>query len=75
LYYKLTKEDLEQITKEWSADLLVATNPIEMSDVDIPEAMPDTPRPSKTNKDDEAQYVHSTSKKTTSISPAQGGDG
>jgi hypothetical protein len=46
-----------------------------MSDMDILEAMPDTPGPSKTKKDDEVQDVHSTSTKTTSISPAQGGDG
>jgi hypothetical protein len=35
----LTEEDLEQITKEWSVDLLVAADPAEMSDVDSPEAM------------------------------------
>jgi hypothetical protein len=74
-YYKLTEEDLEQITKEWSADLLVSADPAEMSDVDKSEAMPDTPGPSKTKKDDEVQDIHSTSTNTTSISPAQGGDG
>jgi hypothetical protein len=74
-YYKLTEEDLEQITKEWSMNLLVAVDPIEMYDVEIPEAMPDTPRPNKTKKDDEVQDVHRTSTKTTSISPTQGGDG
>ena len=26
-YYKLTEEDLEEITKEWSADLLISTEP------------------------------------------------
>jgi heme-binding NEAT domain protein len=46
-----------------------------MSDVDRPKAMPDTPGPSKNKKDDEVQYVHSTSMKSTSISPMQGGDG
>jgi hypothetical protein len=46
-----------------------------MSDVDSPEAMSDTPGPRKTKKDDEVQDVPSTSTKTTSISPAQGGDG
>jgi hypothetical protein len=74
-YYKLTKEDLDQITKEWSTNLLVAADPAEMSDVDSPKAMLDTPKPSKTNKDDEVQYVHRTSTNTTLISPAQGGDG
>jgi hypothetical protein len=71
----LTKEDLEKITKEWSANLLVVADPAEMSDVESPEAMPDTPRPRKTKKDDEVQDIHSTSTKTTSISPVQGGDG
>jgi hypothetical protein len=71
----LTEEDLEQITKEWSVNLLVVADPVEMSNVDSPEAMPDTPGPRKTKKDDEFQYVHSTSTKTTLISPAQGGDG
>jgi hypothetical protein len=42
---------LEEITKEWLADFLVVEDPIEMSDVDIPEAMSDTPRPHKTKKD------------------------
>ena len=46
-----------------------------MSKVDSPKAMLDTPGPRKTKKDGEVQYVHSTSKKTTSISPTQGGDG
>ena len=46
-----------------------------MSDVEIPEAMMDTPGPSKTKKDDEVQDIHNTSTKITSISPMQGGDG
>jgi hypothetical protein len=37
-YYKLTEEDLEKITKEWSADLLVSVDPVELSDIDSPEA-------------------------------------
>jgi hypothetical protein len=71
----LIEEDLEKIAKEWTMDLLVPTDPIEMSDVEIAEAMLHTPRPSKTKKDVGFQYVHSTSTNTTSISPAQGGDG
>jgi hypothetical protein len=73
-YYKLTEDDLEEITKEWSADLLVAADPAEMSDVDSPEAMPDTPGPRKTKKDVEVQDIHNTSTKTASLSPAKGGD-
>jgi hypothetical protein len=45
-YYKLTEEDLEEITKEWSADLLVPADPVEISDVDSPEIAQDIPRPS-----------------------------
>jgi hypothetical protein len=71
----LTEEDLEKITKECSTDLLVAANLAEMSYVESPKAMLDTPGPRKTKKDDEVQDVDSTSMKTTSISPAQGGDG
>jgi hypothetical protein len=71
----LIEDDLEQITKEWLADLLVSADPAEMFDMDSSEAMPETVGPSKTKKDDEIQDVHSTSTKTTSISPAQGGDG
>jgi hypothetical protein len=74
-YYKLTEDDLEEITKEWSADLLVPVDPAEMSDVDSPETMPDTPGPSKTKKNDEVHDVHSTSVETSSTSPEQGDDG
>jgi hypothetical protein len=74
-YYKLKKDDLEEITKEWSADLLVATDPANMSDEESPETMPDKPGPSRTKKDDKVEDVPSTSAKTASISPTQGGDG
>jgi hypothetical protein len=50
---------------------LFQADPTEMSDVEIPEAILDTPGPSKTKKDDEVQDIHSTSTKTT----LQGGDG
>jgi hypothetical protein len=68
-YYKLTEDELEEISKEWSVDLLVATDPAKMS-----EAMPDTPGPRKTKKDVEVQDIHNTSTNTTSLSPAKGGD-
>jgi hypothetical protein len=74
-YYKLTEDDLEEITKEWSVSLLVAVDPTDMFNEEIPEAMLDTPGPSRTKKDDKVEDVPSTSMKTTSISPAQGGDG
>jgi hypothetical protein len=74
-YYKLTEDDLEEITKEWSADLLIVEDPADMSDEEIPEATPNTPGPSRTKKYEEVEDVPSTSVKTASISPAQGGDG
>jgi hypothetical protein len=74
-YYKLIEDDLEDITKEWLLNLLVAADPINMSNEEILEAMPDTPGPSKTKKDDEVEDIPSTSTKTTSISPMWGGDG
>jgi hypothetical protein len=46
-----------------------------MSDVDSPETMSDTPRPSNTKKYDEVHDVHNTSTKTSSISPEKGDDG
>jgi hypothetical protein len=36
-YYNLTEEDLEEITKERSIDLLIPAKPIEISDIDSPE--------------------------------------
>jgi len=70
----MTEDDLEEITKEWSVDLLVAVEPTEMSDVDSLVAMPNTPGLRKTKKGVEVQDIHSTSTKTASLSPAKGGD-
>jgi hypothetical protein len=73
-YYKLTEEYLEEITKECSLDLLILANPTKLYNVDSPEAMQDTPRPSK-NKPGEFQDVDNTSVKTMSMSPEKGGVG
>jgi hypothetical protein len=82
-YYKLTEEDLEEITKEWLVDLLVPADPVDISDIDSPEATQDTSRPSKmkktkktkeTKKLEEVQDVDSYSIKTTFISPNQEGN-
>jgi len=64
-YYKLTDEDLEKITKEWLADLLVLADPVEISDVENSEAIIDTLGPRKTKKNDEFQDIHRTSMKFT----------
>jgi hypothetical protein len=74
-YYKLTEEDLEEITKEWSANLLIPTNPAEISNIDIPQTAQDTTGPRRTKKTKEVQGLDSASMNTTSISLEKGGDG
>jgi hypothetical protein len=71
----MTEEDLEEITKDWSEDLLIPADPMEISNIDSPEATQDTPEPSKTKKTEEVQEKNSTSVKIVSISLKQGGDG
>jgi hypothetical protein len=56
-YYKLTEEDLEEITKDWSVNLLVPADPAEISDIDSPETTQDTPRPSGAKKIEEVQEI------------------
>jgi hypothetical protein len=74
-YYKMTEEYLEEITKDWLVDLLIPVDHAEMSDINCPEVVHDTPGPNKTKKNEESQDVSSTSAKTTSISPEKGGYG
>jgi hypothetical protein len=77
-YYKLAEEDLEEITKEWSVDLLVAVDPTDISDINNLKAAQDTPGPSKTRKTKkpkEVQDVDSRSVRMDSITPDQGGNG
>jgi hypothetical protein len=79
-YYKLTEEDLEEITKEWSVDLLVSTDPTEMSDIDSPRTAQDTPGPNKTKKaktmkkTEEFKDVDNLSVRTNSITLDEEGD-
>jgi hypothetical protein len=68
------KDELEEITKEWSMNLLVPANPMEMSNVGSPENATDIPEPSKTKKTQEVHDLDNASVKTASISPEQGGD-
>jgi hypothetical protein len=74
-YYKLTEEDLEEITKDRSVDLLVPVDPTEISNIDSPETAHDTPGPSGAKKTEEVQEIDSASVKIASISPEKGGDG
>jgi hypothetical protein len=72
-YYKLTEHGLEEITKEWSADLLVPADLADMSDVDCPETTQDTPRPSNIKKIEEVHDLDSASVKIASMSTEEGG--
>jgi hypothetical protein len=74
-YYKMTEEDLEEITKEWFVDLLIPVDSLEIFDIDNPEVVKDTPEPRKTKKTDEVQDLSSASVKNSSMSPNKGGDG
>jgi hypothetical protein len=74
-YYKLAKEDIEKISKDWLANLLIPANPAKLSDIDSPETVPDTPGPSKMKKPEEVHEVDNASVKTTSITLDEGGDG
>ena len=72
-YYNLMEEDLEDITKEWSVDLLIPIDLAEISDpkIDSSEAAHkehDTPRPSRRKKTEEVQDLSSASEKIASIS-------
>jgi hypothetical protein len=33
-YYKLTEEELEEITKDWLEDLLILADPVDILDID-----------------------------------------
>jgi hypothetical protein len=69
------EDELEEITKEWSMNLLVPAAPLEISDVNSPETAMDIPEPSKTKKTKEVHDLDSASVNITSISSEQGGDG
>jgi hypothetical protein len=79
----MTEEDLEEITKEWSMNLLVLEDPVDISDIDSPETTQETLGPSKmkktkktkeTEKPEYVQDVDSYSIKKTSITPDQEGN-
>jgi hypothetical protein len=74
-YYKLTKDDLEEITKEWSTDLLVPADPVEMFNVDSPETASDITGPNKIKRTEEVDDLNNASINTESISSDKGGDG
>jgi hypothetical protein len=71
----MTEDDLEEITKDWLADLLIPADLSEISNLDSPETASDTPGPSKIKKTEEVHDLDNTSMKTASISIEQGGGG
>jgi hypothetical protein len=79
-YYKLTIEDLEEIIKDWPAELLIPLDPAEFSDPDlignpvVTREEYDAPRSSRKKKKQYVQELHSTSEETASESPSRGGD-
>jgi hypothetical protein len=79
-YYKFTEEDLEEITKDWSVELLIPADLAEMLYLELinnPETtheVKDTPGPSRRKKIKEVQNLSSASEETALVSLGQGGD-
>jgi hypothetical protein len=80
-YYKLTEEDMEEITKEWPAEFLILVGDAEISNPDIIEIPlvtreeydgPSSAR--KKKKKEEVQEINSASEKTMFDSPGGEGD-
>jgi hypothetical protein len=78
-YYKLIKEDMEEIIKEWPEELLVLVNHVELYDPDLIGSPVvtceeyDAPNSSRKKKKEDVQEIQSTSEETASDSPS-GGD-
>jgi len=66
---------LEEITKDWSVDLLIPAYPLKIFDINSPETTQDTLGPRRTKKIEEIQDLYSASMNIASISPKKGGDG
>jgi hypothetical protein len=78
-YYKLTEEDMEEITKEWPAEFLIPVDQAELSDPDligspmVTREEYDAPSSSRRKKKEEVQELNNASEETTSDSPGGGG--
>jgi hypothetical protein len=78
-YYKLTKEDMEEITKEWPTKFLVPIEQTKLSDPDligspvVTREKYDAPNSSKKKNKEEVQELNNASKETTPNSPEGGG--
>jgi hypothetical protein len=79
-YYKLTEEDIEEIIKDWLADLLISVDPAEMSDPELIGSSKathkehDTPGTNRWKKIEEVQNLSSALDETSLVSPRRGGD-
>jgi hypothetical protein len=79
-YYKLTEEDMEEITKEWPAKFLVPVEQTELSDPDLigspvvtREEYDGPSSAKKMKKKEEVQEINNASEKTAADSPGGGG--
>jgi hypothetical protein len=78
-YYKLTDEDMEEITKEWLVEFLVPIEQTELSNPDIIGSPMvtleeyDGPNSSKKKKKEEVQEINNALEETASKSPGGGG--
>jgi hypothetical protein len=79
-YYKLTEEDMEEITKEWSAKFLVLVGNAELFDPDLIRIHVVTKiewdglsNAKKKKKKEEVQEINNASEETGPDSPGEGG--
>jgi hypothetical protein len=83
LHFKLTEEDLEEITKDWSDSSSRTTREEDLEEMSDPELIDnpettheakDLPGPNRRKKTEEVQNLSSASEGTASVSPGRGGD-
>jgi hypothetical protein len=78
-YYKITEEDLEEITKEWPTEYLIPIDQVELSDPElignpvVTREEYDAPNSSRKKKKEEVQQLDNVSEETASDSPGGGG--
>jgi hypothetical protein len=78
--YKITEEEMEEITKEWPTNLLIPADKAELSDPDLIESPMvtreeyDAHRSSRRKKKEEVKELKNASKETASESPGGGGN-
>jgi hypothetical protein len=78
-YYKLTEEDLEEITKEWPAEFLIPVAKVELSDPNligspvVTREEYNAPNSSRRKKKEDVQELSNASEETASDSPGGGG--